>query len=196
MSSSLWHDLHFAIRSLKKARSFALWAILALALGIGSTTAIFSVIENTFLDPFPYRDSKRIVVVGIHDSAESEPGGREDERPNASPLGQNSRAVAWLITTTGAPPLASSALKPRPRTIGSSNTEKYSGETYMYPVQLRSELLSGATGIHGSEPTNGQRRRSPGGPSRERRNDAEVASLTSQKVGSGRWATAIWSAAT
>ena len=53
MSSSLWHDLHFAMRSLSKARSFALWAVLALALGIGSTTAIFSVIQNTLLDPFP-----------------------------------------------------------------------------------------------------------------------------------------------
>jgi putative ABC transport system permease protein len=78
MANSLWHDLRFAMRSLSKARSFALWAILALALGIGSTTAIFSVIQNTLLDPFPYRDSERIVVVRIHDLAQSEPGGREE----------------------------------------------------------------------------------------------------------------------
>ena len=77
MSNSLWHDLRFAVRSLNKARTFALLAIMALALGIGSTTAIFNVIQNTLLDPFPYRDSKRIVVLRIHDLAQSEPGGRE-----------------------------------------------------------------------------------------------------------------------
>ena len=77
MSDSLWHDLRFAMRSLNKARGFASLAIFTLALGIGSTTAIFSVIHNTLLDPFPYKDSKRIVVVRIHDLAQSEPGGRE-----------------------------------------------------------------------------------------------------------------------
>jgi putative ABC transport system permease protein len=77
MSDALWHDLRFAMRSLNKARSFALLAIFTLALGIGSTTVIFSVIHNTLLDPFPYKDSKRIVVVRIHDLAQSEPAGRE-----------------------------------------------------------------------------------------------------------------------
>jgi len=77
MSDGPWRDLRFAMRSLNKARSFALLAVLTLALGIGSTTTIFSVIQNTLLDPFPYRDSKRIVVFEIHDSAQSEPGGRE-----------------------------------------------------------------------------------------------------------------------
>ncbi|HXI42724.1 MAG TPA: ABC transporter permease, partial [Bryobacteraceae bacterium] len=77
MLDSLWHDLRFAMRSLNKARSFTLLAVLTLALGIGSTTAIFSVVHNTLLDPFPYKDSKRIVVVRIHDLAQSEPGGRE-----------------------------------------------------------------------------------------------------------------------
>ena len=53
MADSVCHDLRFALRSLNKARSFALLAILALALGIGSTTAIFSVIQNCLLDPSP-----------------------------------------------------------------------------------------------------------------------------------------------
>ncbi len=77
MSESLWRDLRFALRGLSNARGFTLLAVLALALGIGSTTTIFSVIQNTLLDPFPYRDSKRIVVVRIHDLAQSGPGGRE-----------------------------------------------------------------------------------------------------------------------
>ena len=51
-------------------------AVLALGLGIGSATAIFSVVENVLLDPFPYRDSERILSVQIHDMKRSQPGGR------------------------------------------------------------------------------------------------------------------------
>jgi putative ABC transport system permease protein len=76
VSDSVWHDLRFAMRSLHVAPGFALLAILALALGIGSTTTIFSVIQNALLNPFPYKGSDRLVTVRIHDSAESNPGGR------------------------------------------------------------------------------------------------------------------------
>jgi putative ABC transport system permease protein len=51
-------------------------AILALALGIGSVTTIFSVIDNVLLDPFPYKDARRIVTFEIHDLEGGERGGR------------------------------------------------------------------------------------------------------------------------
>jgi hypothetical protein len=56
----LWQDLRFGIRSLRKDHGFLLACVAALGLGIGSTTAIFSVIDNVLLNPFPYRDSERI----------------------------------------------------------------------------------------------------------------------------------------
>src|SRR5689334_7947468 len=56
----LWQDLRFAIRSLRNDRGFLLACVAALGLGIGSTTAIFSVIDNVLLNPFPYTDSDRI----------------------------------------------------------------------------------------------------------------------------------------
>ena len=60
-------DLRFAVRGIKKDRGFALLAIFALALGIGATTVIFSVIENVLIEPFPYRDADRLAVMQVHD---------------------------------------------------------------------------------------------------------------------------------
>jgi predicted permease len=56
-------DLRFALRQLKKSRGFTLTAILTLALGIGATTTIFSVVDGVLLKPLSYRDSGRLVVV-------------------------------------------------------------------------------------------------------------------------------------
>jgi putative ABC transport system permease protein len=50
--------------------------MLTLALGIGASTAIFSVIDNILMEPFPYRDAGRLMSVQIHDNDRSEPGGR------------------------------------------------------------------------------------------------------------------------
>jgi putative ABC transport system permease protein len=60
-------DLRLAFRGLVKDRKFALIAIFALALGIGSSTAIFSVIDNVLLDPFPYKDTPHLVTALIRD---------------------------------------------------------------------------------------------------------------------------------
>jgi putative ABC transport system permease protein len=63
----LARDLRFAFRCLVKERRFALIAILALALGIGSSTAIFSVIDNVLLHPLPYKDTPHLVNLLIQD---------------------------------------------------------------------------------------------------------------------------------
>ncbi len=58
--TGLWQDARFGFRTIFKDRGFFLTAVLALALGIGSTTAIFSVVYNVLLDPLPYKDGKNL----------------------------------------------------------------------------------------------------------------------------------------
>lgn len=56
-------DFRFALRSLLRQPGFAIVAILTLGLGIGATTAIFTVVDAVILQPLPYPDSDRVVVL-------------------------------------------------------------------------------------------------------------------------------------
>src|SRR5688500_8240874 len=59
-------DLRFALRSFLRSPRFTIPAVIALALGIGATSAIFSVVRGVILKPLPYRDPERIVAIWEH----------------------------------------------------------------------------------------------------------------------------------
>jgi len=60
---SLFHDLRFAFRTLHKSPGFAAIAALTLALGMGRTTTIFSVINSVLIRPLPYQNSRRLLRI-------------------------------------------------------------------------------------------------------------------------------------
>lgn len=70
-------DLRFALRSLNKDRRFTLLAVLALALGIGSVTVIFSAIYGVVIDTFPYAHFDRMVSFSIDPVGRAADSGRE-----------------------------------------------------------------------------------------------------------------------
>lgn len=74
---ALWLDLRYALRTLWRGRAFAVVSIVTLALGIGAATAIFSVIDNVLLAPFPYKGADRIVFPRIHGAQQGTEGGRQ-----------------------------------------------------------------------------------------------------------------------
>ena len=78
----LGRDLRYAFRSLARSRGFAMVAIATLGLGIGASTAIFSVIDNVLLAPFPYKGADRMVFLKIQDSARGPEDGRQGYTSN------------------------------------------------------------------------------------------------------------------
>jgi predicted permease len=74
---SLWLDLRYSLRTLSKSRAFAAVSIATLALGIGAATAIFSLIDNVLLAPFPYKGASRMVFPRIHGAQQSQEEGRQ-----------------------------------------------------------------------------------------------------------------------
>lgn len=60
------HDLRFAVRQLWKSPGFAFTSVLTLALGIGATTAMFSLVEGILLRDLPFSNPDRLVLLGDH----------------------------------------------------------------------------------------------------------------------------------
>jgi putative ABC transport system permease protein len=58
-----WRDLRYGVRSLARNGSFTLAAVTTLALGVGLTTAVFSIVNTVLLQPLPYQDSDRLVRI-------------------------------------------------------------------------------------------------------------------------------------
>jgi len=111
-----WQDARYALRMLRNAPGFTAMAILTIALGIGATTAIFSVVDATLLHPLPYPQPEQLVSIrndfpgmGAQDVGMSQPEWQDLQRSGIfepfrqrgstkiiSPAHRNLRASACL----------------------------------------------------------------------------------------------------
>ena len=69
----LMQDLRYAFRQFRKSPGFTFTSVISLTLGIGATTAIFSVIYAVLIDPYPYKDANRMVHVELRNKEDRGP---------------------------------------------------------------------------------------------------------------------------
>ncbi len=100
---TLLRDLRYSLRLLVKEPGFTSLAVLTLALGIGATTAVFTVVDSVLLRPLPYKDSDRLVVAlhGPEASAPVSPADYFDYKKNSRAFSGLAAAQAWGVTLGG-----------------------------------------------------------------------------------------------
>ena len=96
-------DIRYALRLLRRDRRFSLLAILALALGTGATTAVFTVVNSVLLRPLPYRNPDRLVVAlyGTTGNGPVSPADFFDYRRDTRSFAGMGVAQAWNVTLGG-----------------------------------------------------------------------------------------------
>ena len=103
---TLLSDLRFNLRQLSKNPGFSLTAVISLALGIGATTAVFSVVYAVLMDPYPYAASERMVHMRLSDNSQQEMGfgltGGQWQEIRKSPIVEDAfMEDDWSLTVTG-----------------------------------------------------------------------------------------------
>jgi putative ABC transport system permease protein len=98
--NSLLHNIRYAARILRKQPSFAVVAVLTLALGIGANSAIFGIVNSVLLRPLPYRDADRVVMLWSHWTNWDKTWVSEPELADYRSLATNLEHVAGFSTTS------------------------------------------------------------------------------------------------
>ena len=103
---TLLNDLRFNLRQLSKNPGFSLTAIMSLALGIGATTAVFSVVYAVLMNPYPYAASDRMVHMQLSDNARQDMffglTGGQWQQIRKSPVVEDAfMEDDWSLTVTG-----------------------------------------------------------------------------------------------
>lgn len=98
---SIWGDVRYGIKILRKRLGFTVIAILTLALGIGANSAIFSVVNGVLLRPLAYREPERIVTLLNEGRFPVSPANFLDLRASGQSFVQMAAAEAWGGALTG-----------------------------------------------------------------------------------------------
>src|ERR1700739_2028597 len=103
---TLLQDFRFSLRQLFKNPGFTLTAVVSLALGIGATTAVFSVVYAILMNPYPYAASDRMIHLRLFDHSQQQRGfgrtGAQWQQIRKSPVVEDAfMEDDWNLTVTG-----------------------------------------------------------------------------------------------
>jgi putative ABC transport system permease protein len=103
---TLFQDIRYSLRQLIKSPALTLTAVISLALGIGATTAVFSVVYAILMNPYPYAASDRMVHMRLKDRAGHDIGfgltGSQWQQIRTSPVVEDAVITDdWNLTVTG-----------------------------------------------------------------------------------------------
>src|SRR6267378_3825194 len=98
--NTLWQDLRQGTRSLARTPTFCLLAALALALGIGANTAVFSVVNGVLLQPLAYAQPNRLAVILHSGTLPVSPADYLDWKAQARSFDGIGAAQVWGATLT------------------------------------------------------------------------------------------------
>lgn len=116
--SDLSQDIRIALRALRKSPSFTTVTVLTLAVAIGATTAIFSVVDGVLLRPLPYPGAEQIVTVTVDASGAGVPEIGFSDRGYWHFVNQNRTFAAFGGYTSQDLPLVGEGQEPEQVTVG------------------------------------------------------------------------------
>jgi predicted permease len=97
----LWRDVRYGLRGMRRNPGFTAVAVIALGLGIGANSAIFTAVDGILLRPLGYRDPERLVVILNHGNGPVSPGNFADWKAQSRSFDNMGAAEYWTPDLTG-----------------------------------------------------------------------------------------------
>ena len=120
----LWKNIVYSVRMLLKRPGLTIVAIVAIGLGIGANTAIFSVVNTVLLQPLPYPQPKQLVMLSTEQRNQTLDGRGSFSVPDFLDVQQSSTSLEYVATVQGAGTIITEGGDPE-RVLGAAVSADY-----------------------------------------------------------------------
>jgi putative ABC transport system permease protein len=129
----LWKNLVYSLRMLLKRPSLTLVAVIAIALGIGANTAIFSVVNTVLLQPLPYDEPHQLLTLATEQRTQALDGGGTFSIPDILDIQQSSKTLEHVAIYQRSGTMVTEGGDPE-RVLGAAVTADYFSLLRVKPV--------------------------------------------------------------